>query len=444
MPLLSIIIPVYNTGDKLKRCLNSIIEQKISNYEILLIDDSSNYKSKKIYKSFKKKYSQIKYFKNKKKLEVGGSRNIGIRKSQGKYLFFVDSDDVVVKNSLKNLINLLNENPRHQLIICKYLSDRYLNRGRNYIPNDFLFNSKKHKKNYNGSLLDFANDFKSIPPNCWRYIIKKNFLVKNKIFFLNLNCYEDGDFVTRLICKVKDFKFYNKPVYFYKYNKLSLSNSAIKKVNLKITLGCITIIENLTNFLLKSQLREKEKKYVIFKIKTYVDIFLSHLLLHSKKSDYRTACNKLKKIQYLLTKKFSSLKKILSQDFLTKIKYDKIRDIKKKALKNIMDSQMAVTSNKKVYIFGADLFGKLFAELLSNINVKIHGFLDNNFLLHGEKIFNLKVINPKNLQKQKDRNKIILFVPSIDFIFFKLIKKQFLNKGINSKQIIKIKKSIYV
>ena len=65
-------------------------------------------------------------------------------------------------------------------------------------------------------------------------------------------------------------------------------------------------------------------------------------------------------------------------------------------------------------------------------------------MLHGEKIFNLKVINPKNLQKQKDRNKIILFVPSIDFIFFKLIKKQFLNKGINSKQIIKIKKSIYV
>lgn len=444
MPLLSIIIPVYNTGDKLKRCLNSIIEQKISNYEILLIDDSSDYKSKKICRSFKKKYSQIKYFKNKKRLEVGGSRNIGIKKSEGKYLFFVDSDDIVVKNSLKNLINLLKENSDHQLIICKYLSERYLNRGRNYIPNDFLFNSKKYKKNYEASLLDFTNDFKSIPSNCWRYIIKKNFLTKHKIFFLNLNCYEDGDFVTRLICKVKNFKFYNRPVYFYKYNKLSLSNFAIKKVNLKITLGCITIIENLINFLFKSQLKKKEKEYVIFKIKTYEDIFLSHLILHNKKSDYRAVYNKLKKIQLLLNGKIPLLKKILSRNFLNKIKHSEIRDIKKKALKNIMGSQKTIIRNKKVYIFGADLFGKSFAELLSNINVKIHGFLDNNFSLHGEKIFNIKVMNPKNLQKQKNKNNIILFVPSADIIFFKLIKKQFLNIGINSKQLTKINKSIYV
>ena len=92
----SIIIPVYNSQKYFSNCLKSVISQNFSNYEIIIIDDASKDKSKKIYKSYSKNSSKIKIVKNKKNLGVSISRNKGIKKSSGKYIIFLDSDDVLL------------------------------------------------------------------------------------------------------------------------------------------------------------------------------------------------------------------------------------------------------------------------------------------------------------------------------------------------------------
>lgn len=112
--LLSIIIPVYNGEKYLDQCLSSIFNTKLKdilkNTEVIIIDDGSTDKSSAIYDNYNEKYSNIKIIKNSNH-GVSHSRNCGISEAIGKYLMFVDSDDLLDKN-WNSVINkeLLSEN----------------------------------------------------------------------------------------------------------------------------------------------------------------------------------------------------------------------------------------------------------------------------------------------------------------------------------------------
>lgn len=93
-PLLSVIVPIYNTEDYLERCLNSIINQSYKNLEIILVNDGSTDSSKSICETYKKIDKRIKVI-NKKNGGLSSARNEGIRLSSGLLITFVDSDDWV-------------------------------------------------------------------------------------------------------------------------------------------------------------------------------------------------------------------------------------------------------------------------------------------------------------------------------------------------------------
>ena len=100
MPKLSIIIPFNNGKKYLKNCLDSITNISYDDYEIILIDDFSKDNSEEI----SKKYENAKYFyTTEETIGVGNARNLGIEKSTGKYIMFVDVDDTIDKNLFKNL-----------------------------------------------------------------------------------------------------------------------------------------------------------------------------------------------------------------------------------------------------------------------------------------------------------------------------------------------------
>ena len=103
MPLFSIIIPVYNYEKLIKKCLLSILKQKFSDYEIIIINDCSRDRSLEICKKYKKKYPLIKIINNKINKGVSFSRNLGIKFSTGKYIILLDADDYLESSSLKKL-----------------------------------------------------------------------------------------------------------------------------------------------------------------------------------------------------------------------------------------------------------------------------------------------------------------------------------------------------
>ena len=102
--LVSIIIPVYNAKNYLKKCLNSLIGQTYRNIEILLIDDGSSDDSLSVCQRYAEIDSRVKVV-HKGNGGVSSARNLGLKHVSGKYVCFVDADDWMTKNAIELLIN---------------------------------------------------------------------------------------------------------------------------------------------------------------------------------------------------------------------------------------------------------------------------------------------------------------------------------------------------
>mgnify|MGYP001462850897 CR=1 FL=1 len=110
-PLISIIINCRNGSKFLKKCLQSVFSQSYKNWEIVFFDNNSTDDSLNIVKSFKDK--RIRIFSNKKKLflKLYDARNVAIKKSLGKYITFIDVDDIWKKNKLEKQIKFMLKKP---------------------------------------------------------------------------------------------------------------------------------------------------------------------------------------------------------------------------------------------------------------------------------------------------------------------------------------------
>ena len=103
--LISIIVPVYNVEEYLKRCIDSLVNQTYSNIEIILVNDGSTDKSLSICKDYEKKSNGKIICLDKKNGGVSDARNFGLEHAKGEYVTFVDSDDYVEKNLIEKLYN---------------------------------------------------------------------------------------------------------------------------------------------------------------------------------------------------------------------------------------------------------------------------------------------------------------------------------------------------
>ena len=104
----SVIVPVYNVETFLPYCVESLVNQNFEDYEILLIDDGSTDNSGEICDRFSKKYPVVKVF-HKENGGLSDARNYGMLHAKGEYFVFVDSDDLVGRDYLKVLHNLVEE-----------------------------------------------------------------------------------------------------------------------------------------------------------------------------------------------------------------------------------------------------------------------------------------------------------------------------------------------
>ncbi len=125
LPFFSIIIPVFNVERYLENCLNSIIHQSFTDFELILINDGSTDDSEKIILKFHQQYSFIKYI-SQNNLGQGTARNKGIEIAQGKYFWFIDSDDTIPENALTSIYKeLTNEEEVDALLFTKEIVNTY-------------------------------------------------------------------------------------------------------------------------------------------------------------------------------------------------------------------------------------------------------------------------------------------------------------------------------
>ena len=180
MTTFSVIIPTYNQANLLDRCLKSVTQQTFKNYEVIIIDNYSTDNTSKIIKKFGKK---IKYFKFRNRGVIAKSRNLGIKKSKGKWICFLDSDDTWMSHKLQKLFIVQKNSPLD--IIC---NAEWILKGKHkklwvYGPDD---------KNIYLKMILKGNRFSTSGTS-----IKKSFLKKNKLFFSEKKSFitcEDYDF----------------------------------------------------------------------------------------------------------------------------------------------------------------------------------------------------------------------------------------------------------
>lgn len=128
-PLISVIIPIYNTGDSAVKLLNKLTKQSYENLEIICVDDGSKDGSFDLVAEFirqsklKNKNLNMTIFRQKNQ-GAAGARNLGLKKASGEYVTFIDSDDEVKKTHIEDLLKSLEKDPRNALSVCGYVYRR--------------------------------------------------------------------------------------------------------------------------------------------------------------------------------------------------------------------------------------------------------------------------------------------------------------------------------
>ena len=205
IPLISVIIPIFNSDKYISSCLNSVINQTLKNIEIICIDDGSTDESLKIVENYSNFDERIIIISQKNK-GSGIARNKGIKKSKGKYIAFMDSDDLYPNKFTLEL--LLTKAIENKAIICggglKYLI--YEN-NRTKISGSKLYFQKEGMINYNEYQCDFGY---------YRFIYKNNFIKKRKIYFPYYSRYQDPPFFIKAMFFSKKFYALENITYLYR------------------------------------------------------------------------------------------------------------------------------------------------------------------------------------------------------------------------------------
>ena len=221
----SIIVPCYNVEKYLERCLDSIIQQTEDNIEIICIDDGSQDNTKNILEQYKNNDSRIHLILT----QNGGAasaRNLGIKEATGEYIMFVDSDDYIDKNMVKDMYeSAINNNI--DIIRC----NRY-----DVYPNKNIKIERKplwkenhiiHKDKFKEEVyIDFLK--RARLTSSWMMLIKTELIKKNEILFNEkLKVDEDVVFSMQIFTQADSFMYLPKAYYFYIRHGQGLSAKGI-------------------------------------------------------------------------------------------------------------------------------------------------------------------------------------------------------------------------
>lgn len=209
----SVILPVYNSFSTIEQTLNSIIDQKFSKkYEIIVINDGSTDKTNEILEKFKRKYINIINVINKKNSGVSDSRNIGLKMSRGKFVTFIDSDDLYEENFLQKLYDKINNG--FDLVSCSY---------KNFEANNEIHNLEKNEKFF--SINNYIEKTQSnyLFNQIWNKIYKIEIIKEKNIKFdINKSIAEDWEFNLKYIKECKNIYHINECLYDYRISSNGL------------------------------------------------------------------------------------------------------------------------------------------------------------------------------------------------------------------------------
>lgn len=183
-PLVSILLPVHNSGEFLTDCLESLVSQSFKNIEIVAIDDDSKDNSFKILKDFSKKYKKVRSYRNVKRYGIAVTLNRLLKKAKGDYIAFMDQDDLSSKRRIKKQLKFLvgNEGVVAVGSQCIFIDEKGKRLGKSLFPkeNHLVYQSPLH-----GVSMQFETlliNKKLLPKDLLRFDTNSNPFIYSDIF----------------------------------------------------------------------------------------------------------------------------------------------------------------------------------------------------------------------------------------------------------------------
>ncbi|MFR5876155.1 MAG: glycosyltransferase family 2 protein [Eubacterium sp.] len=292
----SVIIPTYNVESKLDRCLESILSQNYTDYEIILVDDGSGDKTADICRSYSEKYINIKFF-SKNNGGAASARNCGLDNAEGDYILFVDSDDFVDATYFESM------------------SNDCLEDGLAVFTFSFFNNNVTRKRSVAEDLLDETSSLfnlskelilsRLINSPCAK-IFSRSLIEKHHLRFdEKMPVAEDFNFCLAYLFLCKKVSVKDKSIYFY---DVSSNNSLVRSRKKGLIDIYPYVFDTAYNSIISSAFSDSEKKELLcIWDKLHTDSFITCVMEEQKDTDLSTK-DVLSNIRYMCKKFYSEYK----------------------------------------------------------------------------------------------------------------------------------------
>ncbi|HLO73749.1 MAG TPA: glycosyltransferase family 2 protein [Flavobacterium sp.] len=297
-PLVSIIIPTFNSSKHIKATLDSVLSQTYTDWECILVDDGSIDLTETISVNYQEKDNRFQLYKRPEDLPKGPSsaRNYGVTKAKGEYLIFLDADDLLVSTCLENRVAQFQQN--HECDFLVFQMERFLDEP------DFSIKEIVVEQDKNRVLESFIQLHGQWPITSPIY--KTNFF-KTIHFNTSLVVFEDLEVAIKAIVQAIDFHVFNTIDCYYrndsnyqtKYNSLEIKTKMVKSFQ-TLLLSVVELVrqnseKQFKNQDIKSYFIQSYKKIFRFQILENIEAFkednkkIVHLLAAYGFLDSKTA-----------------------------------------------------------------------------------------------------------------------------------------------------------
>lgn len=216
MVMLSVVIPAYNESNNIKSVIGYIREQNFEDMEIIFVVDSKTTDNTLELISEKSEGLNCRSIVQTGDGRLGEARNIGLDNSSGKYVWFLDADDRPYPEFVSSMIGLA-EQYRADIVQCNFIRS-------------FDADTPEPKGNFSVRVLNskealIERSFERIPVTAWSMVHRREFLIDNNLRFHHGGYAEDVDHTYKALEKCETFVYYNRPLYLYYQNPVSICSS---------------------------------------------------------------------------------------------------------------------------------------------------------------------------------------------------------------------------
>ncbi len=221
MVKISVIVPVYNPPKHfLEDCINSLLQQTLSDIEIILVDNGSTGGCFEVLDSAAKQDSRVVLQRFSENRQFSGAVNSGLALATGKYILIVDSDDYLDCNACRKLYAEMEKHPKtDMLFFCAYEKDE----GRKCLHETSVYDLDLLRENFEGRAFTFSEAkgfLLYLPSQAWGKFYKKEFLLDNQNFIdddLGSAC-ADSLFSFKNYCNAGEMRIISERLYYYRTN----------------------------------------------------------------------------------------------------------------------------------------------------------------------------------------------------------------------------------